>query len=180
MDRYLRIAHREEAIRQKRTGTQMSAAPDLRYVDMLRNNLDQDLLYLGQLYLEVAEEETKDREKLQFHAERAFAILAMLYQRTHSGGALAGIRSVNEIQRTYLRRLARTSWKRAQLTAAAEDRRQAAEHYFRATQFYNECMAKSVGLEKEEIAAEFIRLKQEIVAWHAQQAKRPAREEGGI
>lgn len=180
MDRYLRMAHQEEAIRQKRTGTQASAAPDLRYVDLLRKNLDQDLLGLGRLYLEVAERETRDREKLRFHAERAFAILAMLYQRTHSSEALAGIRSVNEIQRTYLHRMAQTSWKRAQLTAADGDRQQTAENYFRATQFYNECMAKAVGLEKEEIAAEFLRLKQEIAAWHAQKTKGPVREEGGI
>lgn len=180
MDRYLRIAQREDAIRQKRTGTQMSAALDLHSMDILRRNLDQDLLGLGQLYLEMAEQETKDREKLQFYAERTFAILAMLYQRTHSGEALAGIRAVNEIQRTYLYRMARTSWKRAQLTATDGERQQASEHYFRATQFYNECMAKAVGLKKKEIATEFLQLKQEIAAWHAQKASRPTGEESGI
>ena len=180
IDRYLRIVQRQEMVRRKREGSQLSAAPHLVRTDILKKSLNQMLLQLGGLYLERAERETKNREKLQFYADRAFAILAMVYQRTHSGDALIGIRKVNDIQRHYLHRLARASWKRAQLAATGEDREKTAEQYFQATQRYNECMVKAVGLDKEEIAEEFLKLKQEIAAWYAKQKTEAVSEDAGI
>jgi hypothetical protein len=180
IDRHLRIVQREEMVRRKREGSQQSAAPQLLRTGILKKSLNQMLLQLGQLYLERAERETKDREKLQFYADRAFAILAMVYQRTRSGDSLIGIRKVNDIQRHYLHRLARASWKRAQLSATGENREKTAEQYFQATQRYNECMVKAVGLDKEEIAEEFIKLKQEIAAWHAKQKAEVISEDAGL
>lgn len=180
VDRHLRIVQREEMVRRKRAGSKLSASPHLVRTDILKKSLNQMLLQLGQLYLVRAEQETKDREKLQFYADRAFAILAMVYQRTHSGDALIAIRKVNDIQRHYLHRLARASWKRAQLAATGKDRKETAEQYFQATQRYNECMVKAVGLDREEIAEEFLKLKQEIAAWHAKQKTEAVSEDAGI
>jgi len=180
IDRHLRIVRREEMVRRKREGNQSSAAPQLLRSDILRKSLNQMLLQLGQQYLKRAEQETKDREKLQFYADRAFEILAMVYQRTQSGDALIGIRKVNDIQRHYLHRLALASWKRAQISATGGNREATAEQYFQATQRYNECMVKAVGMDREEIAEEFLKLKQEIAAWHAQQKTGAVSEEAGI
>jgi len=180
MDRHLRVRQREELSRRKREGTEESAAPELRREDRLRMALDKHLLLLGELYLEAAEGESRDREKLQFYAEQAFAVLAMVYQRTHSDDALEGIRQVNEIQQEYLHRMARTSWKRAQLAARTGDRERANEQYFQATQHYLECMVKAVGPKKREIAEEFRQLKQELASWRAQQETSPADAEAEI
>lgn len=165
VDCFLRIQRREERIRQNKKGTQVSAAADLQRTNLSTKFLNEKLLQLGELYLEITSSEVQDAERRQFNAEHAFAVLAMVYQRVHSGEALAAIRQVNEIQQNYLHRMARENWKRAKLAAADQERPRADEYYFQATHYYLESMVKSVGVKKDEIAGEFLQLKQEIAAW---------------
>ena len=82
-----------------------------------------------------------------------------------SGDAINVLREINDIQRDYLHRLARTSWKRAQLAVAAGEAVQANENFFIATQRYLKTMSLSVEGKREQIAVEFVILKKEIAKW---------------
>jgi hypothetical protein len=167
LDRYVRLGQVEERIRQQHKNAQGGAAVGLVTMDLLHRSLYENLLQLGQLNLEAAEAETRDRDQLRVLVDRAFALMAMVYQRTQSPESLVGVRRINEIQRGVLYRLARTKWKRAQLATAAPDQDAAAEYYFRATQFLNEAIAQSVGPDKVDLVKQFVVLKREIEAWHA-------------
>ena len=122
---------------------------------------------MGRVYYEGAAREYIDREKHQYYADQAFKVLAMVYQRSHSGEALNLMREVNDIQRDYLHRLAKTSWKRAQLAAASGDVAKADENYFTAIQRYLQCMSQTVETRRELMAREFLILKREVAEWNA-------------
>jgi hypothetical protein len=82
-----------------------------------------------------------------------------------SPDALNVLREINDIQRNYLHRQARTSWKRAQLAMAAGEADKAGENFFVANQRYLQAMAQSAEGRREEIAVEFAILKKEIAQW---------------
>ena len=168
IDCFLRIQRREERIRQRKEGTQVSAAPELQRTDLSTKFFNEMLLQLGKLYLEITRSEIQDEKMRRFNAEHAFAVLAMVYQRTQSGEALMAIREVNEIQQNYLHRMGRANWKRAKLAVADQDGQRVDEYYFQATHYYLEAMVKSVGVKKDEVAAEFLQLKQEIATWRTE------------
>jgi len=176
-DRYFRIERRKNLARNKKEGTGNSIAPELFRTDRLEKEINVNLLELGQVYYEGAAREYIDREKHQYYADQAFKVLAMVYQRSHSGEALNLMREVNDIQRDYLHRLAKTSWKRAQLAVAAGDVAKADESYYTATQRYLQCMSQAVETRRELMIREFRVLKQEIAEWKAK--KKSARAAGG-
>ena len=82
-----------------------------------------------------------------------------------SPDALNVLREINDMQRDYLHRLARTSWKRALLAMAAGEADKADENFFVAPQRYLQAMAQSVEGRQKEIAVEFAILKKEIAKW---------------
>ena len=166
MDRYLRIKRRLELARSKKSETGQSIAGTLFRTDRLEKMINENLLQLGKVYHQAAAREVIDREMHRFYADQAFHLLAMICQRVGmSGDALNVLREVNDIQRDYLHRLARTSWKRAQLAVAAGEVAKANENFFVATQRYLQTMAHSVEGKREQTAAEFAILKKEIAKW---------------
>ncbi|MEW6756096.1 MAG: hypothetical protein AB1505_34740, partial [Candidatus Latescibacterota bacterium] len=166
LDGYLRLQRLDYLTRQRQRVPVSS--PGLRVVrrDQLERGLNEQLLRVGKARLEAARRETRDAARVQQHAQTAFDILAMVYRRCSSGEALQGMRQVSELQANYLVEMARASWRQAQQAAAAGDRRTASEHYFRATQRYNECLARAAAQDREELVAELVRLKQELRTWH--------------
>ena len=135
VDRRFKIDRRNSTARTIKDGTAgQSIASDLFRTDSMEREINADMLALGRIYYEGAVREVIDRRKHQYYADQAFKYLAMVYQRTHSGEALNLMREVNEIQRDYLHRLAKISWKRAQLAVAAGEVEKADESYFVATQ----------------------------------------------
>ena len=178
MDRYLRIHHQNKRVRKKLKNTGKSGARDQLSSDRLHQHINNNLIALGKLYLEAAAHETANIRKLQHYSERTFQIMAMVYQRKPSPDALSAIRQINEVQRTYLYRMALVSWQRAKAAAEASKSEEASEHYFRATQRYLQCMARWGESDKKSYVDEFRKLKQEIATWKAQsQQKRNADEE---
>lgn len=167
VDRYLRVERRKDLARARKEGTGHSIAPELMRTDRLEKAINENLVEMGRVYYEGAAREFIDREKHQYYADQAFKVLAMVYQRSHSGEALNLMREVNDIQRDYLHRLAKTSWKRAQLAVAAGDIAKADENFFIATQRYLQCMSQAVETRRELMAREFRILKQEIAEWNA-------------
>lgn len=167
VDRYLRIERRKNLARSKKEGTGHSIAPELMRTDRLEKAINENLVEMGRVYYEGAAREYIDREKHQYYADQAFKVLAMVYQRSHSGEALNLMREVNDIQRDYLHRLAKTSWKRAQLAAASGDVAKADENYFTAIQRYLQCMSQTVETRRELMAREFLILKREVAEWNA-------------
>lgn len=165
MDRYLRVQRRLDMAREKKEGTKQSIAGALFRTDRLEKAINENLLLLGKVYHQAAAREVINRELHQFYADQAFYLLAMIYQRVKSGEALNVMREVNDIQRDYLHRLARKSWKRAQLAVAAGEAAKADENFFIATQRYLQAMSQSVAGKREQIAAEFAILKKEIAKW---------------
>ena len=131
MEAQVRVERANAMLRTKREGTAMSARGDLVRIGKISTRVNAGLLALGKIYLDAAERETVSRRKLQYNAEHAFAALAMVYQLTSSGEALNAIREVNEIQRGYLHRMARLSWKNAKTAAKSGDWKQADEHFSR-------------------------------------------------
>jgi hypothetical protein len=94
----------------------------------------------------------------------------MICQRVEmSPDALNILREINDIQRDSLHRLARTSWKRAQLAMAAGEADKVDENFFVATQRYLQAMAQSAEGRREKIAAEFVILKKEIAKWKSRE-----------
>jgi aromatic ring hydroxylase len=164
--------------RRKKEGTGQSIAGALFRADRLEKSINSNLLELGRVYCEGAAREVIDREKHQHYADQAFKVLAMIYQRAHSGEALNLMREVNGIQRDYLHRLARTNWKRAQLAAAAGLVDKANESYYVATQRYLQCMSQSVETRRELVAKEFRILKKEIVEWKTKKKTAPVKAAG--
>ncbi len=165
-DRYFSVERRRNLARAKKEGTGNSIAPELMRTDRLEKTINEKLLEMGRVYYDGAAREVIDREKHQYYADQAFRVLAMVYQRSHSGEALNLMREVNDIQRDYLHRLAKTSWKRAQLAVAAGDVVKADESYYIATQRYLQCMSQAVATRREFMAREFRILKKEIAEWN--------------
>jgi hypothetical protein len=161
MEAQVRVERANARIRSKREGTTMSAAGDLLRIGKVATRVNAGLLELGKIYLRAAEQETVSRRKLQYNAEHAFAALAMVYQRTQSGEALNAIREVNEIQRGYLHRMARLSWKNGKTAAKSGDWKQANEHFFVATQRYLQSMSRASEVRRAKIAKEFERFKRD-------------------
>ena len=162
MEAQVRIERANAMLRTKREGTTMSARGDLVRIGKISTRVNAGLLALGKIYLDAAERETVSRRKLQYNAEHAFAALAMVYQLTSSGEALNAIREVNEIQRGYLHRMARLSWKNAKTAAKSGDWKQADEHFFVATQRYLQSMARAGEVRRAKIAKEFERFKKDL------------------
>ena len=167
VDRYFRIERRKNLARNKKEGTGNSIAPELMRTGQLEKAINENLVEMGRVYYEGAAREYIDREKHQYYSDQAFKVLAMVYQRSHSGEALNLMREVNDIQRDYLHRLAKTSWKRAQLAAAAGDVAKADENYFIAIQRYLQCMSQAIETRRELLAREFRILKREVAEWNA-------------
>ena len=167
MDRYLRIKRRLEIARSKKDGTAgQSIAGDLFRTDRLEKSINENLLHLGKVYHQAAVREVVDHRLRQSYADQAFHLLEMICQRVEmSGDAINVLREINDIQRDYLHRLARTSWKRAQLAVAAGEAIQANENFFVATQRYLKTMSLSVEGKREQIAVEYVILKKEIAKW---------------
>ena len=174
MDRYLRVQRRLDLARAKKDGTQQSIAGHLFRTDRLEKAINENLLLLGKVYRDAAIREVIDREQHQFYADQAFYVLAIIYQRAKSGEALNVMREVNDIQRDYLHRLARRSWKRAQLAVSAGDAPKADESFFTANQRYLQAISQSVEGKREEIGEEFAILKKEISAWKNSSARADA------
>ncbi len=171
VDRRFKIDRRNSTARTIKDGTAgQSIASDLFRTDSMEREINADMLALGRIYYEGAVREVIDRRKHQYYADQAFKYLAMVYQRTHSGEALNLMREVNEIQRDYLHRLAKISWKRAQLAVAAGEVEKADESYFVATQRYLQSISQTVETRRERLTSEFAILKKEIAGW--QQKKR--------
>lgn len=167
-DRYMYVVNKKNVTRSKKEGTGHSAASDLFRTDRMDMVINSYMLELGQIYHKGAVDEVIDRKKHQFYADQAFRILAMVYQRTHSGEALNLMREVNDIQRDYLHRLAKVNWKRAQLAAAAGETDKADNGYYVATQRYLQSMGQSVEGRRKLLAREFVVLKEEIARWQHQ------------
>jgi len=166
MDRYLRVERRLALVRQQGKDSSMSVEGKLTRTDNFAKAINENLLLLGKVYYQAAAREVIDREMHQFYADQAFYSLAMVCQRVGmSPDALNVLREINDMQRDYLHRLARTSWKRAQLAMAAGEADKADENFFVATQRYLQAMAQSVEGRQKEIAAEFAILKKEIAKW---------------
>ena len=166
MDRYLRVERRLALARQQGKDSSMSVEGKLTRTDNFAKAINENLLLLGKVYYQAAAREVIDREMHQFYADQAFYSLAMVCQRVGmSPDALNVLREINDMQRDYLHRLARTSWKRAQLAMAAGEADKADENFFVATQRYLQAMAQSVEGRQKEIAAEFAILKKEIAKW---------------
>ena len=167
MDRYLRIKRRLEIARSKKDGTAgQSIAGALFRTDRLEKLINENLLHLGKVYHQASVREVVDYRLRQSYADQAFHLLAMICQRVEmSGDAINVLREINDIQRDYLHRLARTSWKRAQLAVAAGEAVQANENFFVATQRYLKTMSLSVEGKREQIAVEYVILKKEIAKW---------------
>jgi len=162
MDRYLRVKLRLGKARQKKEGTGQSIAGVLFRADGLQKTINENLLRLGGLYHQAALREVLDFDRRQSFADRAFSLLAMVYQRAKSGEALTVMREINDLQCDYLHRLARTSWKRAQLALASGDFDRANENFFVATQSYLKAITRAVGDKREQFTAELAMLKKEI------------------
>lgn len=170
MDRYLRVERRLALARQQGKDSSMSVEGKLTRTDNFAKAINENLLLLGKVYHQAAAREVIDREMHQFYADQAFYSLAMICQRVGmSPDALNVLREINDMQRDYLHRLARTSWKRAQLAMAAGEADKADENFFVATQRYLQAMAQSVEGRREEIAAEFAILKKEIAKWKSRE-----------
>lgn len=167
MEAQLRVERANAMLRSKREGTTMSAAGDLLRIGKISTRVNAGLLALGKIYLSAAERETVSRRKLQYNAEHAFDALAMVYQRTNSGEALNAIREVNEIQRGYLHRMARLSWKNAKTAAGSGDWKQANEHFFVANQRYLQSMSRAGEMRRAKIAKEFERFKRDRLELHS-------------
>ena len=166
MDRYLRVERRLALARQQAKDSSMSVEGKLTRTDNFAKAINENLLLLGKVYYQAAAREVIDREMHQFYADQAFYSLAMVCQRVGmSPDALNVLREINDMQRDYLHRLARTGWKRAQLAMAAGEADKADENFFVATQRYLQAMAQSVEGRQKEIAAEFAILKKEIAKW---------------
>ena len=166
MDRYLRVERRLALARQQAKDSSMSVEGKLTRTDNFAKAINENLLLLGKVYYQAAAREVIDREMHQFYADQAFYSLAMVCQRVGmSPDALNVLREINDMQRDYLHRLARTSWKRAQLAMAAGEADKADENFYVATQRYLQAMAQSVEGRQKEIAAEFAILKKEIAKW---------------
>ena len=134
--------------------------------DNFAKAINENLLLLGKVYHQAAARKVIDRKMREFYADQAFYLLAMICQRVGmSPDALNVLREINDIQRDYLHRQARTSWKRAQLAMAAGEADKAGENFFVATQRYLQAMAQSAEGRREEIAVEFVILKKEIAKW---------------
>lgn len=165
MDRYLRILRQTKIAREKLKDTGNSGARDQLSVGRLQQQINEVLLALGNIYLEAAEAEKSDITKLQFYTEHTFQAMALVYQRKSSSGALNAIRRINEIQRSYLYRMARVNWQRAEAAVEAGNKKDADEFFFLATQRYLQCLARWGEEDRSQYIEEFRRLKQEIAAW---------------
>ena len=162
MDRYLRVKLRLDKARQKKEGTGQSIAGALFRTDGLQKTINENLLRLGGLYHLAARREVLDFERRQSFADRAFSLLAMVYQRAKSGEALTVMREINDLQCDYLHRLARVSWKKAQFALASGDFDRANENFFVATNSYLKAITRSVGDKREQFTAELAILRKEI------------------
>ena len=171
-ERFLRIKHDMEVIKQRRAGTFLSGEPDLLKVKRMNGQINETLLALGKIYLSAAEEEIIDRKKLQFYAEQAFKALAMVYQRSLSGEAMNTLFAVDRIQKDHLYRMAINSWKRARLAKDDAKYGDVDEHYFRTTQLYYQLMARWREDQKRLHTDEFFKLKQEIATWKQEKKDR--------
>ena len=172
MDRYLRVERRLALVRQgaKDSMHESHLHAKIARTDNFAKAINENLLLLGKVYHQASAREVIDREMHQFYANQAFYLLAMICQRVGmSPDALNVLREINDIQRDYLQRLARTSWKRAQLAMAAGEADKADENFFVATQRYLQAMAQSVEGRRAEIAAEFVILKKEIAKWKSRE-----------
>ena len=168
MDRYLRVERRFALARQDAKDSMHEGhlrAKTVR-IDNFAKAINENLLLLGKVYHQAAARKVIDRKMHEFYTDQAFYLLAMICQRVGmSPDALNVLREINDIQRDYLHRQARTSWKRAQLAMAAGEAEKAGENFFVATQRYLQAMAQSAEGRREEIAVEFAILKKEIAQW---------------
>ena len=158
----IRVERNSAMIRDKREGTTMSAAGDLLRLGKISTRVNAGLLALGKIYLGAAERETVSRRKIQYNAEYAFTALSMVYQRTSSGEALNVMREVNDIQRGYLRRMARLNWKNAKEAAKVGNWADVDEHFFTATQRYLQAMSRAGEVRRAKIKMEYDRFKKDV------------------
>ena len=169
MDRYFRILHHRERARNRLKETGSSGAREGMIASRLQQFTNATLLSLGRLYLEAAANETSDITKLRLYAKHTFQAMAMVYQRKPSPEALAAVRQINEVQRSYLYRMALVSWQKARAAAEAGNRVEAEDHYFMANKRFLQCMSRLNEFEKQDRAQEYRKLKQEIASWRTSQ-----------
>jgi hypothetical protein len=168
MDRYLRVERRLALARQQAKDSMHEGhlRAKIARTDNFAKAINENLLLLGKVYHQAAARKVIDRKMHEFYTDQAFYLLAMICQRVGmSPDALNVLREINDIQRNYLHRQARTSWKRAQLAMAAGEADKAGENFFVANQRYLQAMAQSAEGRREEIAVEFAILKKEIAQW---------------
>ena len=168
MDRYLRIKGIRRDARDKLANTASSGARAQLSQDRMQQQINTSLLALGRYYLDEAANETSDIRRLRYHAEHTFQAMAMVYQRKPSSDALSALREVNEVQRSYLYRMALVSWQRAKEAAQSGDLAQADDYYFTANKHYLQCLSRWGAVERDAHEQEFRRLKQDIAAWQRQ------------
>lgn len=180
LDGYLRLtryeAEQAAAMETDRPGRRPAAevaAPQSPRGAELNKALDKSLLQLGKLYAEAVRIDSLDREGSRQNADRAFAVLAMVYRRTGSDLVLSTMSAVNQVQRGSLFRQARECWRRAQMAVARGDHPLAAEQYGLAFQRYEECLATAIGPEHDRIAGEQEVLQQEVAGWQARLSAAP-------
>jgi hypothetical protein len=171
VDRFLRIDERHQTARQRLKASGASAKPVLRRTGNWKKALEQYLLALGQDYVEVAAGETTFKRRQEAAAGRAAQALSMVYQMTHSGAALAGLRRINEIQRYNLWQMARANWRAAKAAATRGEIAAADQSYFTANRHYLQCLARLEVFTQEKVRREYRRFKSDVAAWHAERAK---------
>lgn len=170
VDRFLRIDQRHRSARQRLLESGGSARGVLQRTGNWKKGLGQYLLALGQDYVEVAARETTYKRRQNDAARRGFMALAMVYQMTDSGAALAGIRRINEIQRYNLWQMARANWRAAKAAAERGEVDEAQERFFRANQHYLQCLIRLEAFTQKKVRAEYRRFKHDIAQWNAERS----------
>lgn len=165
LHRFIMLRENRDAARRKLKDTGSSGKRASFDVRQQQATMNQHLLALGRFYLEAAMAETTYLGKQRQYNERAFSILAMVYQRKPSGEALNILTKANAIQRNQLWRMGKAHWKRASRAAAAGDSALAHEQYLQAKRRYLQSLSRVETSKKKKLYNEYATLQQEINAW---------------
>ena len=165
VDRHTRLMETMASAREHYQGHTNSARPAT--VEMTRwgNAVNEQLLFLGKIYVDVALAEKAYRGRMQDYADLGFKALAMVYQRCKSGEALRVMREANRIQRYNLWQMARVAWKGAKALAKAGRITEADDEFLVAKRYYLQCLSRLERSRKPDVLDEYRRLQADITAW---------------
>ena len=167
VDRFLSAQDLTVEARERYRQTSASSRPATVAIARASRAVDENLLSLGTLYVAEALAEKTFRNRQQDYALRGFQALAMVYQRSHSGAALAVMRKSNRIQRYNLWQMARVAWQNAKRAVEAGDKEEADDQFFHAKQRYLQCLSRLESSKKPIILDEYKRMQADINAWMA-------------